>query len=312
MIKIEQLTKRYGQKTAIDHISFEVKKGERLGFLGRNGAGKSTTMNIVTGYLSPSEGDVTIDGWDILSHPREAKRRIGYLPEQPPLYMDMTVEEYLRFVCAIKDVNAKAVPAHLDDLCGRVKIDHVRGRLIRNLSKGYRQRVGIAQALAGSPEVVILDEPTIGLDPAQVAEIRALIIQLERDRTLVLSSHMLSEVADVCERVVIIDGGRITAVDTLARLKAGGQTRTAVRVAGQEALVSAALSALAGVTRVEPMDAAEPGAFDFLIESEPGRDIRRELFGVLAGLGAPLLMLKPMDTTLEEIFHQYTSGSGGA
>ncbi|MCL1854707.1 MAG: ABC transporter ATP-binding protein [Clostridia bacterium] len=310
MIKIENVTKRYGSKLAIDHISFEINKGEVLGFLGRNGAGKTTTMNIVTGYLSPSEGTVLLDGHDIVDDPRYVKRRIGYLPEQPPLYLEMTVDEYLRFVCEIKEVNGKAIGGHLADICGLVKIDDVRGRLIRNLSKGYKQRVGIAQALVGDPDVIILDEPTIGLDPTQIMEIRLLIKRLGHDHTLVLSSHILHEVADVCERVVIIDNGSIVAIDSLANLTAGeGETsRMIIRVAGEEAQVSRALSELEGVLRIEPQGILEPGSADFMIETRSRVDIRRTLFAALAEMNAPLLMLRPADTTLEEIFLKLTSG----
>ncbi len=218
MIEIQNVSKRYGNKYAVKNATFTIQKGEILGFLGRNGAGKSTTMNIVTGYISASEGKVLVDGHDILEEPREVKRRIGYLPEIPPLYMDMTVEEYLRFVCAIKDVSMKNVRGHLNDICELVSIQDMRKRLIKNLSKGYKQRVGMAQALVGNPEVVIMDEPTVGLDPKQIIEIRKLIKQLGEDHTVVLSSHILHEVADVCERVVIINKGEIVAQDTLEHL----------------------------------------------------------------------------------------------
>ena len=311
MIRIENVTKRYGSKLAVDHISFEINKGEVLGFLGRNGAGKTTTMNIVTGYLSPSEGTVLLDGHDIVDDPRYVKRHIGYLPEQPPLYPEMTVDEYLRFVCEIKEVKGSAINGHLTDICGLVKIDDVRRRLIRNLSKGYKQRVGIAQALVGNPDVIILDEPTIGLDPTQITEIRSLIKRLGHDHTLVLSSHILHEVADVCERVVIIDNGKIVAVDSLANLTAvaGETSRMTVRVAGGEAQAERTLSELEGVLRIEPLGSREPDSADFMIESDRRTDIRRAMFAALAEAGAPLLMLRPADTTLEEIFLKLTSGS---
>ena len=221
MIELKHVTKRYGAKCAVDDISFTINRGEVLGFLGRNGAGKSTTMNMITGYISASEGQILLDGMDVLEQPREVKRRIGYLPEQPPLYMDMTVEEYLKFVCDIKEVRRKSQKAHLDDLYNLVKITDVRHRLIKNLSKGYKQRVGLAQALVGNPDVVIMDEPTVGLDPKQIIEIRKLISGLGENHTVVLSSHILHEVADVCDRVVIINKGRIVAQDTLANLTKG-------------------------------------------------------------------------------------------
>ena len=314
MIKIENLSKRYGKKLAVEHVSFEIRKGEVLGFLGRNGAGKSTTMNIVTGYISASEGRVLLDGHDILDEPRVVKRHIGYLPEQPPLYMDMTVDEYLRFVCAIKEVNARAVKAHLSDILELVKIADVRKRLIKNLSKGYRQRVGIAQALVGNPDIIILDEPTIGLDPMQIIEIRSLIKRLGQDHTLVLSSHVLHEVADVCERVVIIHHGKIVAEDTLVNLSSGmGEvSRTAVRVAGPEREVQEALLAIEGMRAVETLGAREAGTCDFIVESSRAADIRREMFAAMARMDAPLLMIKPMDVTLEDVFLRLTNENEGA
>ena len=249
MIELKHVTKRYGAKCAVNDISFTINKGEVLGFLGRNGAGKSTTMNMITGYISASEGQILIDGMDILEQPREAKRRIGYLPELPPLYMDMTVEEYLKFVCEIKEVRRKSQKAHLDDLYNLVKITDVRHRLIRNLSKGYKQRVGVAQALVGNPEVVIMDEPTVGLDPKQIIEIRKLISGLGENHTVVLSSHILHEVADVCDRVVIINKGQIVAQDTLANLTHGiGESiRLTVRIIGPEKPVTRMLREIPGV-----------------------------------------------------------------
>jgi len=314
MIKIENLSKRYGSKLAVDQISFEINRGEILGFLGRNGAGKTTTMNIITGYISSSEGRVLLDGHDILDEPRAVKRHIGYLPEQPPLYMDMTVDEYLRFVCAIKEVSARAAKAHLDEITELVKIADVRKRLIKNLSKGYKQRIGIAQALVGNPDVIILDEPTIGLDPMQIIEIRTLIKRLGQDHTLVLSSHILHEVADVCERVVIINRGKIVAEDRLANLTAGiGEAyRMAVRVAGPVGEVKQALRGLDGVRLVESLGAKEDGSFDFIVESDRAHDVRREMFALLSEMNAPLLMLRPMDLTLEDIFLKLTNESEGA
>ena len=234
MIEIEHVSKRYGGKLAVNDATFTIGDGEILGFLGRNGAGKSTMMNIITGYISASSGRVLLDGYDILEQPREAKRRIGYLPEIPPLYVDMTVDEYLRFACKIKDVRSSQIKSHLDDVTELTRITDVRGRLIKNLSKGYRQRVGLAQALIGNPEVVILDEPTVGLDPRQIIEIRGLIRQLGEDHTIVLSSHILHEVADVCERVVIINQGQIVAQDTLENLtrSASDTARFRLRAAG--------------------------------------------------------------------------------
>ena len=289
MIEIQNVSKKYGNKWAVKDASFTIKKGEILGFLGRNGAGKSTTMNIVTGYLSATSGRVLIDGHDILEEPREAKRHIGYLPEIPPLYMDMTVDEYLRFVCAIKDVKKSYVKTHLDDITELIRITDVRSRLIKNLSKGYKQRVGMAQALIGNPEVVIMDEPTV-----------------------VLSSHILHEVADVCERVVIINNGTIVAQDTLENLtrNISDTFRFRLRVAGPEREVYKAIHDIPGARSVDQMGVKEPGTFDFLVESDRNTDIRRPLFTSLSKLGYPILMLRPMDIELEDIFLQLTTDKG--
>lgn len=309
MIEIQNVSKRYGNKYAVKNATFTIQKGEILGFLGRNGAGKSTTMNIVTGYISASEGKVLVDGHDILEEPREVKRRIGYLPEIPPLYMDMTVEEYLRFVCAIKDVSMKNVRGHLNDICELVSIQDMRKRLIKNLSKGYKQRVGMAQALVGNPEVVIMDEPTVGLDPKQIIEIRKLIKQLGEDHTVVLSSHILHEVADVCERVVIINKGEIVAQDTLEHLTHGiSETfRMMIRVAGPAREIQSVIRQLDGTRYIEAMGSKEPDTVDFLVESDRNIDIRRPMFNAMAKLGYPLLMVRPMDIELEDIFLQLTS-----
>ena len=313
MIELKHVTKRYGAKCAVNDISFTINKGEVLGFLGRNGAGKSTTMNMITGYISASEGQILIDGMDILEQPREAKRRIGYLPELPPLYMDMTVEEYLKFVCEIKEVRRKSQKAHLDDLYNLVKITDVRHRLIRNLSKGYKQRVGVAQALVGNPEVVIMDEPTVGLDPKQIIEIRKLISGLGENHTVVLSSHILHEVADVCDRVVIINKGQIVAQDTLANLTHGiGESiRLTVRIIGPEKPVTRMLREIPVVKYVETLGSREADSVDYLVESDSKTDVRRPLVNAVLAGGYSLLMLKPMDVTLEDIFLQLTSEDKG-
>ncbi len=312
MIEIQNLTKRYGSKLAVNNVSFTIKKGEILGFLGRNGAGKSTTMNIITGYISATSGKVLLDGHEILEEPREVKRRIGYLPEMPPLYTDMTVDEYLRFVCQIKDVKKTYIRSHLDDICELIRITDVRKRLIKNLSKGYRQRVGIAQALIGNPEVVIMDEPTVGLDPKQIIDIRELIKQLGEDHTIVLSSHILNEVSDVCERVVIINKGEIVAQDTLENLtKNISETRRLrLRVIGPEREVYKTLRDIDGTISVTGMGSREKGAFDFLVESDHNVDIRVPLFQQMTKLGYPILMLRPMDMDLEDIFLQLTNDEG--
>ena len=312
MIEIQNVSKRYGNKLAVNDVSFTIKKGEILGFLGRNGAGKSTTMNIVTGYISASSGRVLLDGHDILEEPREVKRRIGYLPEMPPLYMDMTVDEYLKFVCAIKDVKPSYVRSHLDDITELIRITDVRKRLIKNLSKGYKQRVGMAQALVGNPEVVIMDEPTVGLDPKQIIEIRKLIKQLGEDHTIVLSSHILHEVADVCERVVIINQGKIVAQDTLDNLtkNISDTSRFRLRIAGPERDVYKAIRDIPGTRSVDEMGCKEPESYDVLVEADRGADIRRPLFNQMSKMGCPILMLRPMDIELEDIFLQLTTDKG--
>lgn len=314
MLEITGLNKRYGSKYAVNDVSFTIKKGEIVGFLGRNGAGKTTTMNIITGYISPSSGDVKLDGHSIMEDPRYVKRRIGYLPEQPPLYMDMTVNEFLKFACAIKGVVKTKESAHIADIVDLVKLDEVKGRLIKNLSKGFKQRVGLAQALIGNPEMIILDEPTVGLDPKQIIEIRSLIKRLGKDHTVVLSSHILSEVADVCERVIIINQGRIVAQDKLENLTKGigESSRLIVRVAGSRNDVKQSLRTLDGATYVEALGEKEDGSCDFVVEAAGGADLRRQMFSVLSRNGMPILMLKPSDATLEDIFLKLTSDGEGA
>lgn len=308
MIEIENLTKRYGDKLAVDNISFKVKKGSIVGFLGRNGAGKSTTMNIITGYISATSGTARINGYDILKNPREVKKCIGYLPEKPPIYQEMTVDEYLKFVCAIKDVKASAVSGHIDEIAQLVKLTDVMKRRIGNLSKGYQQRVGMAQALVGNPEVLILDEPTVGLDPKQIIEIRRMIKALGKKHTIILSSHILPEVADVCEQVVIINEGKIVAQDTLSNLQDGIQesANMVVRIAGSESASTKLIRSLPGVHYVEGLGVREKDTVDILVETEKGVDIRRPMFNAMAKANMPILMIKYVDVTLEDIFLKLT------
>jgi len=303
MIKIENLVKQYGDKYAVNDISFEIGDGEIVGFLGPNGAGKSTTMNILTGYLSSTSGTVSVDGFDILDNALEAKKHIGYLPEQPPLYIDMTVDEYLNFVYELKkcEFNRKK---HLNEICEVVKISDVRKRVIKNLSKGYRQRVGIAQALIGSPNVIVLDEPTVGLDPKQIIEIRNLIRMLGRDHTVILSTHILSEVQATCDRVIIINKGRIVADQRTEDLvgMVGGNRRISAKICGPQSTVMPVLKKVPSVTYVEALAEHELDSTTYLIESEPGVDIRKPLFSVLADNGFPLIGLEAMGISLEDIF----------
>lgn len=309
MIEVKNLTKRYGSNIALDNISFSVEEGNILGFLGPNGAGKTTTMNIITGYLSASEGVVTVGGYNTLDNPNEVKKLIGYLPELPPLYMDMTVKEYLSFMYDLKKTTLPK-DKHLDEICRLTKIDNVYNRLIANLSKGYKQRVGIAQALIGNPPVLILDEPTVGLDPKQIIEIRNLIKSLGRNHTVILSSHILPEVQAVCERVIVINRGKLVAdgnTDTLAH-NLSTDFRLIARIDGPEKEVEHALIAMENVKEVLCYGEKEKGVFEFSIETDEDHDVRRNLFALLARKGWPLLSLRNTDLTLEEVFLRLTSG----
>ncbi|PWL81529.1 MAG: ABC transporter [Clostridia bacterium] len=308
MINVQNLTKNYGTHCAVDHISFHVNEGEILGFLGPNGAGKSTTMNMLTGYLSSTDGAVKIGGYDILEEPNAAKANIGYLPEQPPLYMDMTVREYLDFMYELKKCTLPRAQ-HIAEICKIMKIDHVYGRLIKNLSKGYRQRVGMAQALIGNPPVLILDEPTVGLDPSQIVEIRALIKALGKKHTVILSSHILPEVEAVCDRLVIISNGRIVADDTADNLirNYSSDRRLMVRVAGPAFEVEKLIHGIEGVKSVHPLTSHESGTTDFAIELKEGADIRYALFSKLAENKFPLLSSRSMERSLEDIFMTLTT-----
>lgn len=313
MIKIQNVTKRFGQHLAVDNLDFTVNEGEVVGFLGPNGAGKSTTMNIITGYTSATEGSVTVDGYDILANPQEVKQRIGYLPEFPPLYVDMTVKEFLDFVYEIKKVDPKDKKEDMGRIFELVKIADVQHRLIKNLSKGYRQRVGLAQALVGNPPVLVLDEPTVGLDPKQIIEIRNLIKHLGRRHTIILSSHILPEVSAVCERLVIINEGRIVASDTPDNLskRLGDSSKMTLRIATSERQALKVLKDVAGIKYVEAQGIMEPDTVDVWVEAEKDIDVRRPLFNALSRAGYPILQMKSMDLTLEDIFLQVTTTEKG-
>lgn len=303
MIQVEHLVKKYGDKLAVNDISFSVGEGEILGFLGPNGAGKSTTMNILTGYLSASDGVIKIGGVDVLEDPIEAKRQIGFLPEQPPLYMDMTVKEYLDFVYDIKGVKFPRRP-HINEICELVKITDVYHRTIKHLSKGYKQRVGLAQALMGNPKVLILDEPTVGLDPRQIIEIRNLIKKLGKNHTVILSTHILQEVQSVCDRILIINKGQIIADGNTEQLtyKAAGNRKLVTRIAGPQSEVKKLLLSIPDVLNVECLGSREAGSNDFLIEASPVVDIRKPLFRALAQSKYAMIGLKSMDMSLEDMF----------
>ena len=308
MIEITDLVKYYGDKKAIDHISFRVEKGEVLGFLGPNGAGKTTTMNILTGYLSATSGKVTINGRDILEEPSAAKKAIGYLPEKPPLYPEMTVFEYLKYLCELKGVARAGRIRQIAEIMQMVRISDVSARLIRNLSKGYRQRVGIAQALVGNPEVLVLDEPTVGLDPNQIIEIRSLLKSLAKNHTVILSSHILSEVQAVCGRVVIISDGRIAAIDTTEALSRGiGETSNLLLTfEGPLKEVSASVRALPGVRSVDTVS-DQGRVHKVSVTYDANADIRKKIFFSLASHSWPILEMRQADPTLEEIFLRVTA-----
>ncbi len=307
MIEVTGLSKRYGTYLAVENVSFSINKGEVVGFLGPNGAGKSTIMNILTGYLSLTQGKVTIDGFDIAENPEEAKKRIGYLPELPPLYTDMKVREYLNFVYDLKKVKFPKGP-HIDEIMRLVRIDHVQNRLIRNLSKGYRQRVGFAQALIGNPDVLILDEPTVGLDPQQIIEIRNLITRLGKNHTIILSSHILSEIQAVCDRIIIINYGEIIADDLQDNLseKLSTDHSLVARVICDERDMLAALKTVKDVKDVVLLGKKESGAYDFEIIPEEGADVRAGVSTRIAERKKQLLSLTSNRLTLEQIFLKLT------
>lgn len=310
MIKVTGLSKRYGTHLAVENVNFEIQKGEVIGFLGPNGAGKSTIMNILTGYLSMTQGKVEIDGFDITEYPEEAKRRIGYLPEIPPLYVDMKVREYLNFIYDLKSVKFPKKP-HIDEILKLVKIDGVQNRLIKNLSKGYRQRVGFAQALIGNPDVLILDEPTVGLDPKQIIEIRNLISRLGKNHTIILSSHILSEIQAVCKRVIIINRGQIVADDTSFNLsnKLSGDKSLVARIICTEKEMLEALKTVKDVESVTSLGRKEDGTFDFLIEPKYGADIRAAVFDRVVSRGKTLLSMTSNNASLEQVFLRLTEVS---
>ena len=303
MIKIDHLVKNYGANCAVDDISFEVAKGEIVGLLGPNGAGKSTTMNILTGYLSSTAGRVIVDGLNVLDEPLEVKRRIGYLPEQPPLYPDMTVEEYLIFVYNLKGCTMNRTK-HLEEICEVVRIKDVYKRVIRNLSKGYKQRVGIAQALIGNPPIIIFDEPTVGLDPKQIIEIRNLIRTLGKDHTVILSTHILQEVQAVCDRIVIINKGKVVADELTENINrvADGDRRYRVKICGPQREVMNMLNSRPDLTFVEALPERDGEAYTYMVESAPNVDMRKSLFYTLAQKGWPLVGMEALGMSLEDVF----------
>jgi ABC-2 type transport system ATP-binding protein len=311
LIEVRGLVKRYGEKTALDGIDFTVKSGEVVGLLGLNGAGKSTTMNIITGFLSPTAGSVSVDGYDIIREPLKAKAITGYLPEQLAFYPDMRVREYLDFICDLKgyDKRKSRRGEHLSQICEKVGISDVGGRMIRNLSKGYRQRVSFAQALVGNPKVLILDEPTVGLDPSQIREIRKLIRELGVTSTVILSSHILTEIQEICARVIVLHEGKVVASgapDALSGVPAA-HDRMTVRVRGAADGIKSALLSVPGVTDALALPLREDGACDFSVTGKSGLDIRADVFRALARADLPLLQASGGELTLEDIFLRLVS-----
>ena len=308
MIELEHVTKMYGSIPGIRDVSLHVPEGQTVGLLGRNGAGKTTALNLMTGYFPPTEGRIRVGGKDMMADPRECKRMIGYLPERPPLYDEMTVEEYLAFVSALREVTRKANKEHVNEIIELCTLKDVRKRVISHLSKGYRQRVGIAQALCGSPDILILDEPTVGLDPRQTVEMRELIRKLGKDHTVVFSSHILSEVQQLCSRVIILNAGQLVqSIDLTA--KPSDTLRLRVRAAGRKEALLGALQGLACVQRAEAAGSPEPGTAEFLLTCRTADEQGRatdQVFRLLAGLNAPIRMMTEEKDTLEEIFLRNT------
>jgi ABC-2 type transport system ATP-binding protein len=313
VIEVQHLTKRYGPVTAVDDVSFTVERGEILGFLGPNGAGKTTTMRVLTGYMPPTEGKAVVAGYDVFEQPIAAKRHTGYLPETPPLYPDMSVREYLTFVSKIKGVARAERKARVEEMMRKTHILDMANRHCGKLSKGYRQRVGLAQALMHNPDVLILDEPTAGLDPKQIIETRQLIRSLAGDHTIILSTHILPEVSQTCQRIVIINHGKVVAVDTpdnlTARLRGSETMYLQVDTAGADAMP--VLQRVPGVTRVAVADTRQQ-IVGYEVDSEAGRDVRRELASAVVGRGWGLLEMRPMRMSLEEIFLHVTTEDAAA
>ena len=313
VIEVNNLVKRYGDHTAVDHLSFKIEKGKIYGFLGPNGAGKSTTMNIITGYIASTEGTVSIDGHDILEEPEKARKCIGYLPEQPPLYFDMTVLEYMRFAADLKKIPKNKKNEMIEEVMDRVKITDMKNRLIKNLSKGYRQRVGLAQAILGYPDVIILDEPTVGLDPKQIIEIRDLIKDLRQKHTVILSSHILSEVSAVCDYVLIISHGKLVASDTpenLSKLAAGSNNLSLV-VKGDKEKIRILLGEISGVRDISIESSGEEGEWNVKLTTEEHTDIREDVFFKMAENRYPILEMQSKKVSLEEIFLELTEDGAG-
>ena len=313
MIEINHLVKKYGSHIAVDDLSLTVEPGKIYGFLGPNGAGKSTTMNIITGYLAATSGEVKINGFDVLKQPEEAKKCVGYLPELPPLYMDMTVKEYLDFVAELKKLEKSLRAGYVKEAMKITKTEEVSGRLIRNLSKGYRQRVGFAQAVLGYPEILILDEPTVGLDPKQIIEIRDLIKELGKKHTIILSSHILSEISAVCDHVFIISHGKLVASDSTENLseRMTGAQEIELLVKAEEDTAETAIREIVQVERCEKTESKEDGAVQLLVTAKKDADVREAIYYTCVEHHMPILEMKAASKSLEDVFLELTSQEGG-
>ena len=313
MIEINHMVKQDGSHVAVDDLSLTVEPGKIYGFLGPNGAGKSTTMNIITGYLAATSGEVKINGFDVLKQPEEAKKCVGYLPELPPLYMDMTVKEYLDFVAELKKLEKSLRAGYVKEAMKITKTEEVSGRLIRNLSKGYRQRVGFAQAVLGYPEILILDEPTVGLDPKQIIEIRDLIKELGKKHTIILSSHILSEISAVCDHVFIISHGKLVASDSTENLleRMTGAQEIELLVKAEEDTAETAIREVAQVERCEKTESKEDGAVQLLVTAKKDADVREAIYHTCVEHHMPILEMKAASKSLEDVFLELTSQEGG-
>ncbi len=314
MIEVKNLVKKYGDHVAVDHLSFTVEEGHIYGFLGPNGAGKSTTMNMITGYIGPTEGSIMINGHDMLENPEEAKKCIGYLPEIPPLYTDMTPLEYLRFAAELKGIAKNKREDAVKEVIKDARLEDVADRLIKNLSKGYKQRVGLAQALLGYPEVIILDEPTVGLDPAQIIEMRELIRGLGKKHTVILSSHILSEISAVCDDVLILSHGKLVASDTTDNLGKLMEDKVTLQltVKGDKETIKNALDSVEGVESIEYKDSAEKDCLDVMIQSDPKTEVRELIFYRLAAVQCPIYAMNQMKKSLEDVFIELTADTASA
>ena len=314
MIEVKNLTKYYGSKLGVEDVSFTIEKGEIVGLLGPNGAGKSTIMKMINGYFPPTSGTITVDGYDVVENPREAAARIGFLPEIPPLYVEMVVEDFLTFIACIRGVPRAQRKEHVAEVMELANITHVKNRIIKNLSKGYRQRVGLAQALVNLPEVLILDEPTVGLDPKQITEVRDLIKELSKNHTVILSSHILSEINEICEKVIIINQGHLVTVDTVEHLERGAGRGMLLRVKAYPQRALEQLRGIPGLESVREMP-AQPGDGDsvrFSVVAGDDQEVGERLFRMCAAQDIPILEMRPLDASLEEVFLALTSDHSGA